>query len=77
MSASDFVFGSVKWFNPSKGYGFIIHDDKEIFVHSKKLRESGFISSRDTVINLNPGDKLKFKIENGPKGLFAVEISKA
>ena len=75
---SDFVNGTVKWFNPEKGYGFIVCEGRDIFVHSKRLRESGFVTARDAVvIKLEPGDKLKFKIENGPKGPFAVEISKA
>lgn len=78
MSESDFVTGSVKWFNPQKGYGFVIVAGKDIFIHSKRLRESGLVVSKDTtIINLDPGEKLKFRIEDGPKGPFATEISKA
>jgi CspA family cold shock protein len=78
MSEDNRVVGTVKWFDPLKGYGFVICDGKDIFVHSKRLRESGFIASKDlVVITLDPGDKLKFKIENGPKGPYAVEIAKA
>ena len=78
MSAADFVTGVVKWFSPTKGYGFIISDTgKEIFVHSKRLRESGMAVAPDpTATPLETGNKLKFRIENGPKGAFAVEISK-
>lgn len=77
MAESDFVTGSVKWFSPEKGYGFIVCDGKDVFLHSKRLRESGIvIPSEARPGMLDPGDKLKFKIENGPKGLFAIEISK-
>jgi cold shock protein len=77
MPATDYVTGQVKWFNPEKGYGFVVVDGKDVFIHSKRLRESGFIVAKDaTVLNLLPGDKLKFKIESGPKGEFATEISK-
>jgi CspA family cold shock protein len=78
FAMSEFVNGVVKWFNPDKGYGFVICDGKDIFLHSKRLRESGFIVSKDAVtITLTPGDKLKFRVLKGPKGDYAVEISKA
>ncbi len=74
----DFVMGAVKWFNPLKGYGFVIHEGRDVFIHSKRLRESGLVVSKETtIINLDPGEKLKFRIETGPKGPFATEISKA
>jgi CspA family cold shock protein len=77
MSSTEFVTGTVKWFNPTKGYGFIIHENKDIFVHSKRLRESGFVVPMDPIVAiLDPGDKLKFKIEHGDKGAYAVQISK-
>lgn len=77
MADSDFVVGSVKWFDPGKGYGFVIHDGKDIFIHSKKLRESGIVVQQEpNAVSLDPGQKLKFRIANGPKGLHAVEISK-
>lgn len=77
MTDSDFVIGQVKWFNPVKGYGFVVHEGKDIFIHSKKLRESGItIQQEANSISLDPGLKLKFRIAEGPKGAHAVEISK-
>jgi CspA family cold shock protein len=71
-----FVTGSVKWFSSDKGYGFIIHEGRDIFLHSKRLRESGF-GKDSAIINFTPGEKLKFRILSGPKGDYAVDISKA
>jgi len=62
--------GKVKWFNGTKGYGFIAREDKEkdVFVHSSAVRDAG--------LNLNEGDELSFEVENGPKGLSAVNLQK-
>ena len=75
---SDFVVATVKWFNSTKGYGFAVCDDgTDVFIHSKRLRESGFVDPKNpAIINLDTGIKLKFKIEDGPKGAFATEITK-
>ena len=64
------IKGKVKWFNGSKGYGFIERDDKEkdVFVHSSAARAAN--------IDLNEGDVLTFDVENGEKGLSAINLQK-
>lgn len=75
--ASDLVDGIIKWFNPTKGYGFAISNGKDIFVHSKRLRESGMPVFPDpAAVKLETGDKLKFKVQSGPKGDYATNILK-
>lgn len=74
---SEYVVGTVKWFDTKKGYGFIAHEGKDVFLHSKRLRESNFVAKDVTEISLKEGEKLKFKILLGPKGAYATEISKA
>lgn len=61
--------GTVKFFNSEKGYGFIIPDNggKDVFVHTNGLN----------VKTLNEGDKVSYEIEEGPKGLSAVNVSLA
>lgn len=63
--------GVVKWFNNSKGYGFIVRDNgqKDVFVHYKNIEGNGFRS-------LNEGDKVKFDVEEGQKGPQAVHVQK-
>jgi cold shock protein len=62
--------GTVKWFNATKGYGFISREEGEdVFVHHKSINGSGFKS-------LDEGDKVEFEISEGPKGLQANNVSK-
>ena len=62
--------GKVKWFNPTKGYGFIEREDKEkdVFVHSSAARAAN--------MQLNEGDELSFEVESGEKGPSAVNLQK-
>ncbi len=65
------IKGKVKWFNGSKGYGFIERDDKEkdVFVHMSAVKDSG-------IDYLDEGDVLSFDIEDGQKGPSAVNLKK-
>jgi CspA family cold shock protein len=64
--------GTVKWFNDSKGYGFITPDDgsDDLFAHFSAIVESGYKS-------LKEGQKVTFDITEGPKGKQAANIQKA
>ena len=60
--------GTVKWFNSSKGYGFIEQEDgPDVFVHHTGINSSGFRT-------LNEGDRVTFDIEEGKKGPAAVNV---
>lgn len=63
------VNGVVKWFNSSKGYGFIEQEDgPDVFVHHSGINASGFRS-------LNEGDRVTFEIVQGPKGPSAANVT--
>ena len=61
--------GTVKWFNASKGYGFISRTDgsADAFVHQSEIQDEGYRS-------LNEGQKVEFNVEQGNKGLQAVRV---
>jgi cold shock protein len=62
------ISGTVKWFNASKGYGFLGRDDGEdVFVHFSAIQMEGYK-------RLKEGQKVEFSIEDGPKGLQAAEV---
>ncbi len=62
--------GRVKWFNDSKGYGFIEQEGGEdVFVHFSAIKQDGFKT-------LKQGEKVQFDIVNGPKGPQAANVTK-
>ena len=62
--------GTVKWFNESKGFGFITPNDggKDVFVHYSSINDEG-------VRTLAEGQEVSFIVENGPKGPQASQVS--
>ncbi len=62
--------GKVKWFNNSKGYGFITAETgKDVFVHHSAIQGDGYKS-------LDEGQEVEFEIEEGPKGPSATKVVK-
>ncbi len=65
---SERITGTVKWFNASKGFGFIEQEGGEdVFVHYSALQSEGFRT-------LDEGQRVEFTIEQGPKGLQASNV---
>ena len=63
------VKGKVKWFNATKGYGFITPDDnsKDVFCHYTAIESDGYRT-------LNQDDEVEFEVTNGAKGLQAAKV---
>ena len=61
--------GTVKWFNERKGFGFLSRaDGDDVFVHYSGIQSSGFK-------NLTEGQSVEFEVQDGPKGLQAVNVT--
>lgn len=69
--SSERVTGTVKWFNDTKGFGFIEQGNgkKDVFVHHSAIMADGFRS-------LSEGEQVEFTIEDGPKGPAAANVVK-
>jgi CspA family cold shock protein len=66
---SDREIGTVKWFNGSKGYGFISREGADdVFVHFSAIQVEGFKT-------LDEGQRVEFSVEQGPKGLQATHVT--
>jgi cold shock protein len=66
---SDRIQGTVKWFNGSKGFGFISREGAEdVFVHHSAILAEGFR-------NLEEGQRVEFEVVQGPKGLQAASVT--
>jgi len=62
--------GTVKWFNASKGYGFITREDgDDVFVHYSAIQTEGFRT-------LDEGDSVEFSVEDNPRGPSAIDVMK-
>ena len=60
--------GTVKWYNPRKGYGFISDEDgKDVFVHRSSMPDGTY---------LNEGDKVEYQLEDSERGPQATNIKK-
>ena len=66
---SERITGVVKWFNGSKGYGFIEREEgPDVFVHFSAIQSEGYK-------NLDEGQQVEFEVEQGPKGPQAANVT--
>jgi CspA family cold shock protein len=67
---SNSLKGVVKWFNNSKGFGFIEHQSgKDVFVHYSVIESQGYKTLKD-------GEEVQYEIQEGPKGLHAANVKR-
>ncbi len=66
------MIGKVKWFNETKGFGFIEPEGggKDVFVHYSAIQDQGFKTLRE-------GQEVSFEVTDGPKGPQAINVTKA
>lgn len=65
------MLGQVKWFDPKKGYGFIVGPEgKDVFVHFSQIKGDGFRSLKD-------GEQVEYELIEGEKGLQARDVHRA
>jgi CspA family cold shock protein len=65
---SERIVGTVKWFNSSKGYGFLSRENgPDVFIHFSAIQSQGYRT-------LTEGQKVEFTVEKGPKGLQASNV---
>jgi CspA family cold shock protein len=64
------IEGTVKWFNESKGFGFLSREGgPDVFVHHSEIKAEGFRT-------LNEGDRVRFEVVNSPKGPRAANVTR-